>query len=209
SGSMNFGSGGIPKIEYARRILGALAHIAVQQGDAVGLTCIAEKIVQTIPPRRTPSHLRGVFDILENSRPKGDTRLVGRLHELAETIPQRALIVLVSDLFMPPADLKSAFEHFRFRKHDVAVFHLFDPLELSFDFQRPMRFLDMEGGPSVFAEPTEIADRYHKALELYLAELKQIVLGAAVDYHRVRLDEDYELVLRNFLAARTRTKGVR
>ncbi|HUG18979.1 MAG TPA: DUF58 domain-containing protein [Planctomycetaceae bacterium] len=209
SGSMNFGSGGIAKIEYARRILGSLAHIAVQQGDAVGLTCIAEKIVQTIPPRRTPSHLRGVFDILENSRPKGDTRLVGRLHELAETIPQRALIVLVSDLFMPPADLKSAFEHFRFRKHDVAVFHLFDPLELSFDFQRPMRFLDLEGGPSVFAEPTEIADRYHKALDLYLAELKQIVLGAAVDYHRVRLDEDYELVLRNFLAARTRTKGVR
>jgi hypothetical protein len=61
----------------------------------------------------------------------------------------------------------------------------------------------------VFAEPTEIADRYHKALELYLAELKQIVLGAAVDYHRVSLGEDYEVVLRNFLAARTRTKGVR
>lgn len=209
SGSMNFGSGEIAKIEYARRILGSLAHIAVQQGDAVGLTCIAEKIVQTIPPRRTPSHLRGVFDILENARPKGDTQLVGRLHELAETIPQRALIVLASDLFMPPAELKSAFEHFRFRKHDVAVFHLFDPLELSFDFQRPMRFLDMEGGPSVFAEPTEIADRYHKALELYLAELKQIVLGAAVDYHRVSLSDDYEVVLRNFLATRTRTKGVR
>ena len=209
SGSMNFGSTELKKIEYARRLLGSLAHIAVRQGDAVGITCVAEKIVTTIPPRRTPSHLRGVFDILEHARPKGDTRLVDRLHELAETIAQRALVVIASDLFVPPAELKEAFEHLRFRKHDVAVFHLFDPLEISFDFQRPMRFLDMEGGPSIFAEPTEIADRYHKALNEYLSEMKDVVLGAAVDYHRVGLDDDYELVLRNFLSTRTRMKGSR
>lgn len=209
SGSMNFGSTELKKIEYARRLLGSLAHIAVRQGDAVGITCVAENIVTTIPPRRTPSHLRGIFDILENSKPKGETHLVDRLHELAETIAQRALVVIASDLFMPPAELKEAFEHLRFRKHDVAVFHLFDPLEVSFDFQRPMRFLDMEGGPSIFAEPTEIADRYHKALNEYLTEMKDVVLGAAVDYHRVGLDDDYELVLRNFLSTRTRMKGSR
>ncbi|MBD3673314.1 MAG: DUF58 domain-containing protein [Planctomycetaceae bacterium] len=209
SGSMNFGSSELKKIEYARRLLGSLAHIAVRQGDAVGITCVAEKIVTTIPPRRTPSHLRGVFDILEHAEPKGDTRLVERLHELAETIAQRALVVIASDLFVPPAELKEAFEHLRFRKHDVAVFHLFDPLEISFDFQRPMRFLDMEGGPSIFAEPTEIADRYHTALNDYLTEMKDVVLGAAVDYHRVGLDDDYELVLRNFLSTRTRMKGSR
>lgn len=209
SGSMNFGSTEMHKVEYARRLFGALAHIAVQQGDAVGLTCIAEKIVTTIPPRRAPSHLRGLYDILENAAPKGDTQLISRLHELAETISQRALVVIASDLFVPPSELKSVFEHFRFRKHDLAVFHLFDPLELKFDFQRPMRFLDMEGGPSIFAEPTEIADRYHQALNEYLAELKQVVLTAAVDYHRVSLDDDYELVLRNFLSTRTRMKGIR
>lgn len=209
SGSMNFGSTELKKIEYARRLLGSLAHIAVRQGDAVGITCVAENIVTTIPPRRTPSHLRGVFDILEHAEPKGDTRLVDRLHELAETIAQRALVVIASDLFVPPAELKEAFEHLRFRKHDVAVFHLFDPLEISFDFQRPMRFLDMEGGPSIFAEPTEIADRYHTALNDYLTEMKDVVLGAAVDYHRVGLDDDYELVLRNFLSTRTRMKGSR
>ena len=67
----------------------------------------------------------------------------------------------------------------------MAVFHLLDPLELSFDFHRPMRFLDMEGGPAVFAEPNEIADRYHKALGGYLDGLRQVVLESAVDYHRV------------------------
>ena len=107
------------------------------------------------------------------------------LHELAETIRQRALIVIISDLFVEPELLRGCFQHLRFRKHDVAVFHLLDPQELSFDFRRPMRFLDMEGGPSIFAEPNEIADRYHKALGGYLDELQQVVLESAVDYHRV------------------------
>ena len=86
------------------------------------------------------------------------------LHELAETISQRALVVIISDLFVEPDELRSCFQHLRFRRHDAAVFHLLDPQELAFDFRRPMRFLDMEGGPSIFAEPNEIAERYHKAI---------------------------------------------
>lgn len=205
SGSMDFGSTGVTKLDFARRLAGSLAYIAVQQGDAVGLTCIAETIVRTIPPRRTPSHLRGLFDVLEQARPQGDTQLVTRLHELAETIRQRALVVIVSDLFVETDELKSAFEHLRFRKHDVAVFHLLDPLELGFTFQRPMRFLDLEGGPSIFAEPNEIMDRYQQALESYLSAMKKIVLESSIDYHRISIDEDYEQVLFRFLAARTKT----
>jgi uncharacterized protein (DUF58 family) len=209
SGSMNFGSRGVTKIEYARKLAAALAYLSVQQGDAVGLTCVAETIVKTIPPRRTPSHLRGIFDNLEHAEPKGDTQLASRLHELAETIRQRALIVILSDLFIDPPLLKKAFEHLRFRKHDVAVFHLLDPQEIEFQFLRPMRFLDMEGGPSIFAEPNDIIDRYQKALEEYLADMKQISLEAAIDYHRVRLDDDYEQVLSRFLVQRSKTRGVR
>lgn len=204
SGSMDFGSRGTNKIEYARKLAGALAYLSVQQGDAVGLTCVAEKIVKTIPPKRTPTHLRGILDHLEHARPAGTTHLAARLHELAETIRQRALIVILSDLFIEPPLLKKAFEHLRFRKHDVAVFHLLDPLELEFKFLRPMRFLDMEGGPAIFAEPNDIIDRYQSALEEYLAALKQISLESAVDYRRVRLDEDYEQVLSRFLVSRTR-----
>jgi uncharacterized protein (DUF58 family) len=209
SGSMDFGSSGLAKLDYARRIAGALSYLAVQQGDAVGLYCVAEGVVQNIPPRRNPAHLTHVFDVLEQTRPEGPTQLVPVLHELAETIEQRALIVIVSDLFIEPDQLRGCFEHLRFRKHDVAVFHLLDPRELRFDFSRPMRFVDMEGGPSLFAEPNDIADRYHKALEGYLSELRQLVLESAIDYHRVSIDEDYEKVLMRFLVGRTRTRGVR
>jgi uncharacterized protein (DUF58 family) len=186
-----------------------LSYLAAQQGDAVGLFCVADGVMQSIPPRRSAAHLTHVFDVLERSRPDGRTRLGPVLHELAETIEQRALVVIVSDLFIEPEELRVSFEHLRFRRHDVAVFHLLDPRELRFDFHRPMRFLDMEGGPSVFAEPNEIADRYHKALGHYLDGLAQLVLESVVDYHRVSIDEDYENVLRRFLVGRTRQRGGR
>lgn len=209
SGSMEFGSGGITKIDYARKIAGALGYLALLQGDAVGLSCVAGGIVRTVPPRRNPAHLTTVFDILEQTRPQNETGLAPVLHELAETIRQRALIVIISDFFIEPEVLRSCFQHLRFRKHDVAAFHLLDQQELRFDFRRPMRFLDMEGGPSIFAEPNEIAERYLKVLGEYLEQLKTVMLESAVDYHRVTLDEDYERVLMRFLVGRTRAKGGR
>jgi uncharacterized protein (DUF58 family) len=207
SGSMAFGSTGISKIEYARRLAGSLAYLAVQQGDAVGISCVAKGVVRSLPPTRNPAHLRTIFDILEQATPQGETQMASVLHELAETIRQRALIVILSDLFVEPELLRGCFQHLHFRKHDVAVFHLLDPQELNFDFRRPMRFLDMEGGPSIFAEPNDIADRYHKALEIYRAALRRVVLESAVDFHQVALDEDYEQVLTRFLVGRTRGRG--
>ncbi|MGO8752554.1 MAG: DUF58 domain-containing protein [Thermoguttaceae bacterium] len=209
SGSMDFGSDGTTKIQYARKLAGALSYLAVQQGDAVGLYCVAGGVIHSIPPRRNPAHLMHVFDILEQVRPAGQTQLAPVLHELAETVDERALIVIVSDLFVEPELLRRCFEHLRFRKHDVAAFHLLDPRELRFDFHRPMRFLDMEGGPSVFAEPSDIAERYHKAIELYLNDLRAVTLELAIDYHRVSLDEDYERALMRFLIGRTRRRGLR
>jgi uncharacterized protein (DUF58 family) len=209
SGSMRFGSTGMKKIEYARKLAGALAYLAVQQGDAVGLGCLADGLVTSIPPRRNPAHLRAVFDLIERANPEGPTRLVSVLHELAETIPQRALVVIISDLFEDPAELRGCFEHFRYRKHDLAAFHLLDPLEASFKFQRPMRFLDMEGGTAIFAEPNEIADRYQTALTRYLTALKQAAIETAIDYHSVMINESYEQTLIKFLVGRTRSGGMR
>jgi uncharacterized protein (DUF58 family) len=209
SGSMGFGSAGVTKIDYARRIAGTLGYLLLQQGDAVGLACFAEGLVHNIPARRNPAHLLTVFDLLEKVVPRGQTRVVDVLHELAETVRQRALVVVISDLFVEPEELRGCFQHLRFRKHDVATFHLIDPQELRFDFRRPMRFLDMEGGPSVFAEPSEIADRYRSAVTRYLSDLKGVVREAGIDHHEVHIDANYEEVLRRFLVGRLRVRGVR
>jgi hypothetical protein len=146
---------------------------------------------------------------MEKVRPKGETQLVPILHELGETIRQRALIVVISDFFVETEPLRSCFEHLRFRKHDIAVFHLLDPQELAFNFHRPMRFLDMEGGPAIFAEPNEIAERYYTVLARYLEGIRQVCVETAIDYHRVNIDEPYEQTLIRFLVGRTRSGGVR
>jgi uncharacterized protein (DUF58 family) len=209
SGSMGFGSGGVAKIDYAKRIAGALGYLALQQGDAVGLSCVANGLVRNVPPRRNPAHLISIFDLLEEARPQGETQLVPVLHELAETIRQRALVVVISDVFVDPELLRGCFQHLRFRRHDLAIFHLLDSQEMDFNFRRPMRFLDMEGGAAIFADPNEIADRYHRALLGYLTALRQHVLESSVDYHRVLLNEDYERVLMRFLIGRTRARDAR
>lgn len=209
SGSMDFGSVGMTKLDYARRVAATLGYLAIQQGDAVGLACVADKVIQNIPARRNPAHLRTLLDTLEGATPSGETQLGPVLHELAETVRQRALIVILSDMFIEPELMRDCFEHLRFRKHDVSLFHLLDPEELSFTFQRPTRFLDMEGGTAIFAEPNEIADRYHLALREYLDTVKRVVLETAVDYRRVSIDEPYDRQLTEFLIGRAHARGAR
>src|SRR6516164_868029 len=120
-GSMDFGSNGTTKLEFARRLTGTLGSLAMQQGDAIGLSCVARGIVKNIPPRRNPAHLTTVYDVLEQAQPRGETQLADVLHELAETVRQRALCIILSDLFVEPDLLRGGFQHLRFRKHDVAV----------------------------------------------------------------------------------------
>ncbi len=204
SGSMNYkpDGGTDSKLDYARRIAGTLAYLASGQGDAVGLYCAAEKFRTQIPPKRNSAHLRSVLDSLEHAEAAGETGLAEVLHEAAERISQRALIVIVSDLFVRPNELSNCFQHLRFRKHDVAVFHLLDRTEVDFEFDRPIRFLDLEGNSHILADPPLIVDEYQKALANYLAELKQVVTEAGIDYHRVSLDEPYDQVLARFLLGR-------
>lgn len=209
SGSMDFGSVGMTKLDYARRVAATLAYLAIQQGDAVGLSCVADGIVQSVPARRNPAHLQTVFDTLEHTKPQGETGLETVLHELAETVRQRALIIIFSDMFIEPSAMRDCFEHLRFRKHDVSVFHLLDPEEIAFEFQRPTRFLDMEGGTAIFAEPNEIADRYHKALTDYLEAVRKVVLETAVDYHRVSIERPYDRELTEFLVGRASQRSAR
>ena len=203
SGSMNFAYNGTSKLDYARRLAGTLAYIAAQQGDAVGLYCAGTGFHKEIPPKRSATHLSAVLDELGAMEASGETGLANVLHETAERVPQRALIVVLSDLFIEPEVVRNCLEHLRFRKHDVAVFHLLEQSELELDFDRPIRFVDMEGGEPILADPTVIGVQYQRALEMYLESMNTVIQGTEVDYHRIRIDENYDDVLARFLLGRT------
>lgn len=202
SGSMNFSNGGQSKLDFARRLAGTLAYLAAQQGDAIGLYCAGKHFEKQITPKRNSAHLRIILDELGKMKATGETGLPAALHEAAERIRQRALIVVISDLFADPKELSDSLQHLRFRKHDVVVFHLLEQSEIDFEFDRPMRFIDLEGGAPVLADPSIVGNEYRKAVTEYLADLKTIVRDAAVDYRRLSIDQHYGDVLAKFLLER-------
>jgi len=202
SGSLNFAVDGVSKLETMKSLAGTLAYLTSSQGDAVGLYCAGKGFHTVIPPKRNAAHLRVVLDQLAEMKAEGETGLAGALHEAAESIGQRALVVVVSDLYIQPDILKSCFQHLRFRKHDVAVFHLLDQSEVDFDFDRPTRFLDLEGGAPIMTDPILVGRQYQKAISGYLTDLGTVIREAAVDYHRVNLHDAVDAVLARFLIGR-------
>lgn len=210
SASMKFTSGQITRFEFARKIAGTLAHLLVHQGDATGLVCFTDKTLHELPPRRTPTHLRQLLDTLSAAAPQGETNIVKTLHDLAERIRQRSLVIIISDLFTEVPELLECFKHLRFYKHDVAVFHLLDRQEFDFDFTRPVRFVDMENGADLITDPAVVREAYREALNEYLATLTHGCREFDVDYRLTYLDQGYEGVLTQFLLQRIkRTKGGR
>jgi uncharacterized protein (DUF58 family) len=202
SGSMSFAGKGESKIQYARRIAASLAYLLVNQGDAAGLSICTDKLHLEVPPSRRAAHLERFFSTLAQLEPSGETGLVGALHTIAEKIGQRAFVVILSDLFAEPADLGDALQHLRYRKHDISVFHLMDPLEIGFEFDRPHRFVDIEDGTALVAEPTLIAEEYKSSLREFLAAVRAKCHDAAADYQLVTTDTPLEPLLRDFLTAR-------
>lgn len=208
SGSMGFSGSGPEKMLYAKQLAGTLACLAASQGDAVGLYVAGSDLRREIRPKRGAGHLRKVLDEIGRLEPSGPTGLVECLHAAAEKISQRALVVIISDCFVPPDVLGTALQHLRFRKHDTSLLHLLDPREVTFDCERTTRFVDMEGHVTVVADPEVVRKDYLKSLQRHLAAIDELVRQSHVDYHRITTDVEYSSVLSEFLLRR-RPKGVR
>jgi len=203
SASMGFTGKGISKFAYAQRLAGSLAYLAVQQGDAVGLNCPSTKHQLDLPAKRNPAHLNTLYELLEITKPAGETTLIQALHEAAEKVRRRALIVVISDFFCPIDELIPCLQHLRFKKHDLAVFQLLDPLETSFEFERPMRFQDLESSFSLVTEPAIIRDLYLEELNKHRTALRDACLEFNVDHREVNTGENFDKYLAEFLTERT------
>lgn len=207
SASMGFGSGEEPRIQFARKLAASLSYLIIDQGDAAGLSICQEKIHLEIPPTRRAAQLNNIFEVLANTEPTGETGLIEALHDIAEKTSQRALIIIMSDLFCDTTALTEALQHLRFRKHDIAIFHLLDKQEIEFDFERPHRFVDIEDQTSIVAEPALVADDYRQAMQRFLKDVKTASHDVRADYHLITTDQDYEKIIHDFLITRLPKKG--
>lgn len=210
SGSMAFSGKHQRKLDFARRLAASLAYLVIHQGDAAGLMCVNEKTVCDVPPRRNPAHLQTILKTLDaaEAEPHGETGLIAALHTLAEKVRRRALIVILSDFFCDVDQVLNCFQHLRFQKHDLAVFHLLDRMEVEFKFDRPVRFVDLESTFSLVTEPGLVREQYLQQLNGFLERLRAGCHEFNADYRQVITDQDFEKVLANFLAERGRTAGM-
>lgn len=202
SGSMGFSGRGGAKLDFARKSAAVLAQILVQQGDAVGLQCFSNGLIHDIPARGSAKHLGNIFTVLKETGSSGETHIVNILHDLAEKIRRRAMIIVFSDFFTEVESLLDCFQHMRYRKHDLAVFHLIAPEEREFIFDRSIRFLDMESPFSLISEPALIKNDYLREFNKYLTRIKEGCREFHVDYREVNIERPYADVLAEFLLER-------
>jgi uncharacterized protein (DUF58 family) len=202
SGSMAFAAKHGSKFDYARRLAATLAYLIIHQGDAVGLVCIGEKTITEIPARRTPSHVQLLCEAIDAAKPQGETGLVQGLHQLAEKVRRRALVIVLSDFFTDAEPIVRAIQHVRYQKHDLTAFQLLDRQELEFTFDRPTRFQDLESSFRLVAEPALVRDEYLAQLRAFVDQLRTGCHEFKADYRQAATDQNYEAVLSDFLVHR-------
>lgn len=206
SGSMAFRSARavMSKLEYAQSLAAALAWLMLHQQDAVGLMLFADRPLAYVPPRAVRSHLDVVLRTLGGIEPHGTTRLGPALHELAERIKRRGLVILVSDLMDKPADVLSGLQHFRHRNHEVIVFHVLDPDEREFPYTDTATFVDMESGERLTTEPWEIAKRYRERLAAWSDHYRRACREQLMDYVPLDTRTPFDRALLAYLEKRAR-----
>ena len=154
SGSMAYGGHhGMTKLEYGACLAASIAYLMHRQRDAVGLTAFDERIVSMLPSSSRPGHLRATLLALDRLRPGHATDVAKPLHQLADSLTKRGMVVLISDLLDDPDAVVGGLKHFQFRGTDVIVFHVLDPDEIDFPFDRATRFEDLETNDEVTALP--------------------------------------------------------
>jgi uncharacterized protein (DUF58 family) len=205
SRSMGYGRrDGITKLQYAQMLAASLAYLMNRQRDAVALTTFDESIVTMLPPGARPGHLRSLLVSLDRITLGTKTDVSKPLHVLADGIAKLGMVVLISDLLDDPDRVVDGLRHFRFKGTDVIVFHILDPDEMTFPFERASKFRDMEAGDELMAVPSLVRESYIAELGRVLDFYRRELGSTGIDYKLVNTSEPLEFALMSYLSNRSR-----
>jgi len=202
--SMTYKSKNMTKLEYAQILAASLGYLMLKQQDAVGLTLFDDRIRVNIPARSKRSHLNIILSKMQHIIAGPETTIAPVLHKTAEAIKKRGLIILISDLFDDPDKVLSGLQHFRYKGHEVIVFHVLDPQELTLDFTQRTRFRDMESGEEIVTDPWHIQSDYQKSMEQFCDYIKSNCRQKNIDYVQLSTDLPLDMALSEYLIKRKR-----
>lgn len=201
------------KMFFSVYAAGAIAELMKHQRDAVGLSLFAEDVELAIPAKSNDAHHRFVFNNLEKllTQPPVTKRTsaVKALHEIAETIHQRSLIILFSDMFDGSSNFNDIFpvlQHLKHNKHEVIIFQVIDK-QHEFDFKfdnRPYRFIDMETNQELKLTPDEIRELYIKRMNEYKELLENRCYSYNIDLVEANINDGFNKILTRYLSKRSK-----
>jgi uncharacterized protein (DUF58 family) len=204
SRSMLYGSTKCSKLDYARTLAATLAWFLSGQGDAVGLFTFDEHVREYLPPRHRHGHLRQLLVALESEAGGKDTNLSLPLRRVGELARKRGLIVLISDLLAPLQELEQNLGRLAAAGHEMVIFQVLDPNELTFDFAHPVLLQEMESGRELFINPAAARGEYRRKFQAHQSDVQAISRKLGIACHTLLTTQPLELALLEFLRSRSR-----
>lgn len=205
SASMAYrGGSAMSKLEYASVLAGSLAYLMHRQRDRVALLAFDDEIRQRIPAAARPGHLHRILLALERMPAGRRSNIVRPLQQLAEGLTRRGLVVVLSDLLDDRDDVVRGLKRIRSRGTNVIVFHVLDPYELRFPFERAARFLDVESGDEIAADPARARAAYLDALGRLREHYSRELRGAGIDFLTLDTSSPLDEALVAYLGVRSR-----
>lgn len=214
SSSMHYPSSGVSKLQFSVFSAISLIHLLKRQRDAFSLTTFSDHIEFQSEAKSSQVHQKYILTELEkvysSSSHQQKTDVAALLHQMAEKIHKRSLVILFSDMMETASgqleDIFSGLQHLRYRKHEVIVFHVIDrKTELLLDLENcPYRFEDMETGEVLKLNPMSIKTEYATRTGEFYREIKNRCLQFNIDFVKVDIAHDYRDILRSFLIKRER-----
>jgi len=205
SNSMSYNSGNyISKLDYSVTLAAALSYLMIHQQDAVGLTVYSEKINKFLPPKSSRAYLQEILKSLANVSPSEKTDTANSLSEGAEKLKRRGLVVIISDFFDDINSVLRALKHFSYKKNEVIVFQVLDPMEKTFSFGRDAIFKDLETGDELTTQPYQIQKAYREAMLEFTNRIQKECLNSNIDYNLIDTSDPYDKALLRYIQKRSR-----
>jgi uncharacterized protein (DUF58 family) len=197
-------AGRLRKIDYSICLAAALGYLMIHQQDAVGLATFDERLRTFLPPKAKRAHLMAILAELTNVRPHGPTGLAQALHEVADRVRKRSLMILFSDLLADIPPVVEALHHLRFRGHDLIIFHVLSEAEFVFPFTGPKRIADVESDLHIDADASAVRAAYLDELRHFIETYRLEVIGVRADFVPVHTGMTFDKALMPFLLGRQR-----
>jgi uncharacterized protein (DUF58 family) len=206
SGSMNYGSGDVKKIDYARILAACLTYFAFQQRDGVGLLTFDTEIRAHLPASRRAGQLFSILAEIDRIEPSLQTEFRKPLRFLAEFLTRRGVIVVISDLYDEPENIIAGLRQLKSKGNDIVVFHIMDNFELTFPFADTAQFEDLETKRKLHVIPEYLRTQYLSILNDHMERIRKELTSARIDYVLMDTSKPLDAGLFTYLAARVKSQ---